>query len=120
MMKAVCNRPGLYVGSASMPQVRAFLDGYAMALTETGQLPDYPFGGFLRWLERKHCICHPAWGWDRILVHAAGSDSEAIRTLPERFEQYRAELSSGSFDPEHTKSTIRQPEQTCTERYNER
>ena len=31
IMKTVCNKPGLYVGQARMPQVRAFLDGYAMA-----------------------------------------------------------------------------------------
>ena len=120
IMKTVCNKPGLYVGQARMPQVRAFLDGYAMALGESGQMPDYPFGGFLRWLEHQHGICHPAWGWDRILVHAAGSDREAIRILPERFEQYRSDLARGAFDPDGVRVPTREPEQTCTEGYIER
>ena len=120
IMKTVCNKPGLYVGPATMPRVRAFLEGYVMALGESVQMTDYPFGGFLRWLEHQHGICHPGWGWDRILVHAAGSDREAIRTLPERFEQYRSDLARGAFDPDGVRVPIREPEQTCTEGYNER
>ena len=81
VMNIVCDKPGMYVGHGRMPQVRAFLDGYVMALNDSGQMSDYPFGGFLTWLEQRHGICHPAWGWDRILVHAAGSDREAIRIL---------------------------------------
>ena len=120
MIKRVCDKPGLYVGCSRMRSVRAFLDGYAMALGESGELPDYPFGGFLRWLEQRHNICHPGWGWDRILVHTAGSDREAIRTFPAMFDQYRVELERGVFDPNDTRIPSREPEQTCTEGYHDR
>ena len=117
MIKRVCDKPGLYVGQPRMRQVRAFLDGYVMALDESRELSDYPFGGFLRWLEQRHGICHPAWGWDRILVHAAGSDAEAIRALPATFDQYRAELERGVFHADGARVPTREPEQTCTEGY---
>src|SRR5438309_7211943 len=98
VIKTVCAKPGMYAGPR-MRQVRAFLDGYVLALIESRELTDYPFGGFLLWLEQRHGICHSAWGWDRILVHAAGSEEEAIRTLPATFEQYRAERERGEFVP---------------------
>lgn len=120
MIKRVSDKPGLYVGDQRMRQVRAFLDGYVMALGESRELSDYPFAGFLHWLEQRHGICHSAWGWDRILVHAAGSEREAIRTLSATFEQYRGELERGIFDPEGDRVPTRQPEQTCTEGYYDR
>ena len=119
MLKAVCNKPGLYVGTPRMRQVRAFLDGYVIALGELQELSDYPLGGFLRWLQHQHGICHPAWGWDRILVHSAGSEAEAIRTLPARFEQYLSERERGMFDPEVPCAITAEPEQTCTEGYHD-
>jgi hypothetical protein len=119
-MRVVCNRPGMYVGPSSMPRVRAFLDGYVLALGQSGDLKDYPFGGFLRWLEQKSNICHPAWGWDRILVHIVGSEKEAIRVLPDEFEKYLADLSSGKFDVDKVHPPTREPDQTCTEGYIER
>ncbi|MGC3957601.1 MAG: hypothetical protein QM813_06460 [Verrucomicrobiota bacterium] len=120
MIQRVCDKPGLYVGQARMRHVRSFLDGYAMALGESHELPDYPFGGFLRWLEQRHHICHPAWGWDRIHVHAAGSDAEAIHTLPATFALYRTELERGLFAPDGDRVPTREPEQTCTEGYHDR
>lgn len=120
MIQRVCDKPGLYVGPARMRHVRSFLDGYAVALIEFHELPGYPFGGFARWLERRHHICGPAWGWDRIHVHAAGSDAEAIRTLPATFALYRAELERGAFDPDGVSVLMQEPEQTCTEGYYDR
>jgi len=98
VIRAICQKPGIYVGQPRMPLVRSFLLGYVIALGESKELENDPFGSFLRWLEAKHGICHPGWGWDRILTHAAGSDKEAIRTLPEQFELYLTELSNGTFD----------------------
>ena len=60
MIKTVCAKPGVYAGPR-MRQVRAFLDGYVLALVESRELTDYPFAGFLLWLEQRHGICHSAW-----------------------------------------------------------
>jgi hypothetical protein len=120
-IKTVCAKPGMYVGPGGMRQVRAFLDGYVLALSESRELSGYPFGGFLLWLEQRHGICHSAWGWDRILVHAAGSEEEAIRTLPATFEQYRTERERGEFVPDDNARVMkRAPEQTCTKGYYDR
>jgi hypothetical protein len=120
MMKAVCNKPGLYVGSGRMRLVRAFLDGYSIGLFESGAFSDSTcFGGFAWWLQRRHGICHPAWGWDRILVHAAGSEEEAIRTLPAVFAEYRSELERGTFTPGSPLDWTPEPEETCTHGYND-
>ena len=119
MIKRVCERPGFFVGRADMRQVRAFLDGYVCALAERRDLDGYPFGGFLRWLEVQHDISHPGWGWDRILVHAAGSQEAAIHSLPQRFSQYCDELARGTFDADtarerHFGHSSREPHETCT------
>ncbi len=118
IMKAVCDRPGMYVVPSDMRMVRAFLDGYVMALS--AELGGYPFGGFLRWLEVQNDICHPGWGWDRILVHAAGSHEAAIRSLPQQFAQYCDEVARGTFDVDtarqrHFRGSSRQPQKTCTD-----
>lgn len=116
----LCRRPGIYIGRADMRHVRAFLNGYLLALEEMGELKNHPLNGFVHWLELRHDIQGAAWGWDRILVHAAGSHAEAIRTLPAVFSLYRSEVESGVFDPEalHSRNG-REPEQTCTDGYSD-
>lgn len=116
----LCRRPGIYIGRTDMRHVRAFLNGYLLALEEMGELKSHPWNGFAHWLELRHGIQGAAWGWDRILVHAAGSHAEAIRTLPAVFSLYRSEVESGSFDPDGLYSwTGGEPEQTCTDGYND-
>ena len=88
------------------------------------ELDGYPFGGFLRWLEVEYDICHPGWGWDRILVHAAGSHRAAIASLPERFAAYRRAVASGTFDPNtarerHFGSSSREPRSPVTRNYHQ-
>lgn len=119
MIQAVCKRPALYVGRSCMREVRALLDGYVYALIECGEIEDYVFGGFLRWLEVRNNISHPGWGWDRILVHSAGSEEAAIQSLPQFFAQYCDELTRGIFDPNtarerHFGLSSREPKETCT------
>ena len=124
ILEAVCERPGLYVGCFDMRAVRAYLVGFAHAMCPD-ELDHYPFGGFLSWLEVEHDICHAGWGWDRILVHAAGSHRAAIASLPERFAAYRQAVAAGTFDPNtarkrHFGSSSREPRSSVTRHYHQR
>lgn len=123
IIEALCKRPGLYVACSDMRAVRAFLDGVALGMAP-GELNCYPFGGFAHWLEVQHDIYHPAWGWDRILVHAAGSHRAAIASLPERFAVYLQAVADGTFDPftareRHFGSSCREPDSTITENWHD-
>ena len=75
---------------------------------------------YVGWLQMRHGICNPAWGWDRILVHAAGSESGGYSNLAVAvFEEFRSELDRGIFKPDFPLDWTPEPEQTCTQGYHD-
>jgi|HubBroStandDraft_4_1064222.scaffolds.fasta_scaffold375211_2 hypothetical protein len=86
LIDSIARRPGMYVGSVSLSAISHFLSGFEFGLAAAGQ-PD-PLDGWMRWIELRHGIFHPAWSWTRILLHAYGDDAAAIAALPELYRAY--------------------------------
>lgn len=102
MLARVAAWPVLYVGKTSLRAVSDYLAGYVHAMIDLGQ-PD-PEAGWLRWVEMKFLISHPAWHWTRILVHIYGSDGAALDALPGLYAEFRAyvaEHGADIIDAEH-------------------
>jgi hypothetical protein len=89
LLASVARRPAMYVGSCSRPAVANLLAGYCLAVEHLGLAP--PLDGWMRWVELRFGVFHPAWNWTRILLHGYGSDAAAIAALPELFEEFEAE-----------------------------
>ena len=63
--------------------------GYDHALGDVGR-GELPLSGWMRWVESRFLISHPAWHWTRILLHAYGSDRAAIEALPQLHQEFLA------------------------------
>lgn len=74
------------MGTNSLAAVSHYLDGYAHASADHELLE-----GWRIWVELRFGICHPAWHWTRILLHAYGSDGPALAALPQLYDEFVAE-----------------------------
>jgi hypothetical protein len=90
VVEAVARRPGLYVGRCSLSDVGHYLSGYACALADAGQA-ESPIEGWMRWVELRYLIAHPAWHWTRILLYVHGTDRAALDALPGLYRQFLAD-----------------------------
>ena len=99
LIDSISKRPAMYVGIASISAIGHYLNGFRHALYLVVQ-PD-PLDGWMRWVELRFEIHHPAWHWTRILLHVYGSDEAAIQNLPELCRDYvqaRAELGADGIE----------------------
>ena len=90
LLDSIAKRPAMYVGRCSIRAVRHYLDGYCHALRDLGHT-ETPLDGWMRWVELRFLISHPAWAWERILLHVYGSDSAAIEALPGLHREFLAD-----------------------------
>jgi len=122
ILATVAAKPAIYVGKTSLRAVSDYLAGYADALADIGQR--HPQEGWLRWVEMKFLISHPAWHWTRILVHVYGSDRAALDALPGLYAEFLAfvaEHGTDFIDGEHDRRLLAEygerwhaPEETST------
>lgn len=88
LLESMALRPAMYVGGCSLRHVANYISGYDHALQDGG-LAETPLAGWVRWVEWRFLICHPAWHWTRILLHFYGvtrppsSASGSIQRVPE-------------------------------------
>jgi hypothetical protein len=80
MLDRVCDRPGMYVGKPSVRLIAIYMSGYEHALEdhEMGSITN----GFGAWIFLKYDIYDSAWSWMRVLLHAFGDESLAVKKLP--------------------------------------
>jgi hypothetical protein len=103
-LEEIAAKPHLYVGQTSLRLISHYLAGYDHALMDLGR--PRPLFGWMRWIEMKFMISHPAWHWTRILIHIYGNDRAALDVLPELFSEfsaYVAQHGAASIDVEHTR-----------------
>jgi hypothetical protein len=108
LIDAIAKRPALYVGRCSLHAVSDYLSGYDHALADLGQ-PVTPLAGWVRWVESRFLISHPAWHWTRILLHVLGTDRAAIEALPTLYREFlsdRAALGVEGIETEHRRRLI--------------
>ena len=89
MLDRLCQRPGMFVGRASLRLVSAYIDGYQDALSNG--LEGRVLGGFTTWIETKFGISSPAWHWTRIILHQFGSEAAPISHLPQLVREFFAD-----------------------------
>ena len=97
MLSEIARRPAMYVGKESVQSVSCYVNGYCHALDDLTNTRS-PLDGWMRWVEMRFLICHPAWGWPRILVHAYGSDRAAFDALPSLFAEFLVQRDSLGVD----------------------
>lgn len=90
LLHSIAKRPAMYVGKCSVCAVSDYLNGYCHALSDLGHT-ETPLDGWMRWVELRFLISHPAWHWTRILLHVYGSDQAAIEALPGLHREFLAE-----------------------------
>ena len=71
----------MYVGRMSLRAASHYLHGYDHALEDAGCAPR-PLEEWMRWVELRFLISHPAWHWTRILLHEYGTEEAAFAALP--------------------------------------
>ena len=108
----------MYVGTSSLRAVSFYLAGYSHAVGDLGEA-EAPLDGWMRWVELRFSICHPAWHWTRILEHHFGSSPEAIKALPSLYREFlakRAEIGLEGIESEHQRYFIvpQAPTETAT------
>ena len=119
LVHRICEKPVMYVGRCSLRDVSTYLAGYDHAMEDQGSSP-LPLDGWLRWVDLRFGISHPAWHWTRILLHNYGSDRCALDALPALFEDFFRERQTNGIDAilaAHRKQLAegRAPESTTTE-----
>lgn len=108
LIDAIARRPALYVGRCSLHAVSHYLSGYDRALADLGQA-ETPLSGWVRWVESRFLISHPAWHWTRILLHVLGTDQAAIEALPALYREFlsdRAALGVEGIETENRRRLI--------------
>jgi hypothetical protein len=108
LLQRMAERPGMFVGADSLRALSHYLDGYAHGLRDAGQ-PETPLDGWMRWVELRFLISHPAWHWTRILLHVYGSDRVAMATLPRLYREFRSqreELGVSGIETEHRRRFV--------------
>jgi hypothetical protein len=89
LLRSIAERPALYVGKCSIRAISAYLEGYDHALKDVGR-DELPLSGWVRWVESRSLISHPAWHWTRILLHIYCDDRAAIQALTELHREFLA------------------------------
>ena len=89
LLDRVCRQPDRYVTAPQLRQIRLFMDGYEMGLTDADCSPG--LDGWSAWVWLRFGICHPGWSTTRVIVHACGGQSAAIAAYPRLVRQFLAE-----------------------------
>ena len=61
------------------------------ALVDTGVFPTYAWREFI---SLRYGIWSMTWSWNRILLHAHGTEMEAIAAIPALFEAYAKDMTA--------------------------
>ncbi len=85
LLLKIKKKPGLYLNSFSLLSLKAFLDGYCLAIVEDKLSPIlYQFQMFV--VEKYDA--NPALSWDDIIRLYASSDQQAFDRFFELFEEF--------------------------------
>lgn len=91
LLEKIIERPALYLGYASVPRMRSYIDGYRFVLSELGlEVEDKLYDGFQDWIpERFHMKSDK--NWDEIISFMGLSESSAFSLLKELWGKYKTE-----------------------------
>lgn len=86
LLEEISKRPAMFVGEVSISSISHFLAGYLIGRDDAKNR--VMSVSWQAWIEFRFMICHPAWGWPRILLYKYGSDKEAISALPDLYKEF--------------------------------
>lgn len=91
LLEKILDRPGLYVGHASVTRTKAFIDGYEFARNgENSVARDALYAGFQDWVASRFHV-KTAHSWASIITFMGLSESGAFTLMKELWEEYKAE-----------------------------
>ncbi len=90
LLQRIKQRPGMYLGQASITRLRMLLMGYSMARGELG-LPltkqEKQFAQFQKWIQQKYQI-NTTQGWDNIILSQAKSEKLALELFFDLLQEF--------------------------------
>ena len=102
LLEKIRQKPGLYIGRASVTALRYFLVGYIFARQEMGILPAESESDFYRefqpWLQRYFHL-QTTRGWEKILLFKYTDEATAFHQFFELLEIFRQRDKSQDIDP---------------------
>jgi hypothetical protein len=102
LLEKINQRPGLYIGTASVTALRHFLVGYKFARQEMGLLPteeELDFHQeFQPWLQR-HLYVRTVNSWDKIILIKCIDEKAAFALFFQLLEEFRRRDKSQDIDP---------------------
>ena len=100
LLKKIRQRPGMYLGRASITRLRMLLMGYSMARGELGiglTQQEREFAGFQEWVMQRYRV-NSTRGWDDIILSQTQDESSALNLFFNLFEEFK---SSDRFPENH-------------------
>ncbi len=94
LLEEILERPGLYIGYASVGRMKVFIDGYEFAAhlrNDPGR--DSLYAGFQDWVANRFKIT-TAHNWASIIAFMGLSESGSFTLMKELWGEYKAELQS--------------------------
>lgn len=90
LLQRIKQRPGMYLGQASITRLRMLLMGYSMARGELG-LPltkqEKQFAQFQKWIQQKYQI-NTTQGWDNTILSQVKDEKLALELFFDLLEEF--------------------------------
>jgi hypothetical protein len=97
LLQRIKQRPGMYLGQASITRLRMLLMGYSMARGELG-LPlteqEKQFAQFQKWIQQKYEI-NTTQGWDSIILSQVKDEKLALDLFFDLLQEFH--LAKGNY-----------------------
>lgn len=94
LMDLIFERPGLYIGYASVVRMQAFIDGFGFGSEESR---DAIYGGFTQWLLDQR-LTRGQYSWSAITTMIGGSEQTAFKVAKDYWYEYKTSLQFDSND----------------------
>lgn len=90
LINNIRKRPAMYLGQASIGQLRTFLAGYTFARRQLGIDQTHQeklFATFQPWVAKRLALS-PQQHWDRLILTSSQSEEEALRYFFQLFDEF--------------------------------
>jgi hypothetical protein len=102
LLENIKNKPGIYIGKASVTELRMFIVGYRFARSELKiELADAErdfHKNFQPWLQIRLNV-HTSNSWDKILLFTVIDEKQAFQNFFQLLDEFRARDQSTDIDP---------------------
>ena len=93
LLGSICVRPQMYVAGGTFQEVAAYIDGYEHGIRLRGAAAGREMTRFGAWMAQRFGYS-PTVGWSSNMIeHCGGSGAQALRRLPELYDEFIAERS---------------------------